>query len=94
MIGNLLRFAVCGIAAAKVEPGMVLTAARDIFVTILDRNGNQHDIPYAHEGDQIKIEHSDDLRPGEMFVCTNVDNFGEVGSVNPHDLDDTFNEYK
>jgi hypothetical protein len=94
MIGTLLRVAVCGIAAAKVEPGMVLTAARDIFITILDRNGQHHDIPYANEGDQIKIEHPDDLRPGDLFVCSNVDNFGEVGSVNPNDLEDTFNEYK
>lgn len=93
MFGNFLNLAVRGIAAAKIEPGMVLTAARDIFITILDRNGQHHEIPFAHEGDQIKVEHPDSLQDGELFVCTNVDNFGEIGTVNPNDLDDTLKEY-
>lgn len=93
MLGTFLKLAVRGIAASKVEPGMVLTAARDIFVTILDRNGGHHEIPFAHEGDQIRVEGSDDHRPGDLFVCTNLDNFEEVGSIHPHDLDDTLKEY-
>ncbi|WDS62077.1 hypothetical protein [Pseudomonas phage D6] len=93
MIGRILNLAVRGIAASKVEPGMVLTAARDIFITVMDRNGQHHDIPYAQEGDQLKVEHSDDLRPGDLFVCTNVDNFDEVGSVSPNDLEDLLKEY-
>jgi len=93
MLARILTMAVRGIAASKVEPGMVLTAARDIFITVLDRNGQQHDIPYANEGDQLKVEHADDVRDGDLFVCTNVDNYGEVGSVNPHDLEDVLKEY-
>lgn len=93
MIGELFKLAVSGIAASKVEPSMVLTAVRDIFVTVLDRRGMQHDILYASEGDQIRVEGSDLHRPGDMFVCTNVDNFDEVASVNPHDLEDAFKEY-
>ncbi|QBJ02892.1 hypothetical protein MZD04_gp366 [Pseudomonas phage Psa21] len=93
MFSKLIGLAVHGIAASKVEPGMILTAARDIFQTIIDRNGNHHEIAYANEGDQIRVEHSDDVRPGELFVCTNIDNFEEVASVNPHDLDDVLKEY-
>lgn len=94
MLSSILKMSLRSIAASKVEPGMVLTAARDIFITILDRRGAHHDILFANEGDQVRIEGSDSHRPGDLFVCSNVDNFDEVGSVNPHDLEDAFNEYK
>jgi hypothetical protein len=93
MLSTLLKMTVRGIAASKVEPGMVLTAARDIFVTILDRRGAHHDILFANEGDQVRVEAPDCCRPGDLFVCSNVDNFDEVASVNPHDLEDMLKEY-
>lgn len=93
MIGNLLRAAAYGIAASKVEPGMVLTAARDIFITVLGRDGIHRDIPFAHEGDQIRIEGEDVHRDGDLFVCTNLDNYDEVSSIETNDLDDTLKEY-
>uniref|UniRef100_A0AB39CCE1 Uncharacterized protein n=1 Tax=Pseudomonas phage RVTF4 TaxID=3236931 RepID=A0AB39CCE1_9VIRU len=92
MISNLFSLAIRGIAAAKVEPEMVLTAARDIFITIIDRDGTSHDILYANEGDQIKVE-SGDPRDSDSFICTNVDNHDEIGSVSCNDLEDTLKEY-
>jgi len=92
MLSNLFNLALRGIAAAKVEPEMVLTAARDIFITIIDRDGQHHDILYAGEGDQIRVE-SGDPRDSECFVCSNLDNHDEIGSVNCTDLDDTLKEY-
>lgn len=92
MLSNILSFAINGIAASKVEPEMILTAARDIFLTILDRDGYSHDTLFAKEGDQIRVEMTDP-RDSDTFVCSNVDNYGEIGTVNCNDLDDTLKEY-
>lgn len=92
MLSSLFNLALKGIAAAKVEPEMVLTAARDIFITIIDRDGQHHDILYANEGDQLRVE-TQDPRDDESFICSNLDSFDEVGSVSATDLEDTLKEY-
>lgn len=93
MLGNLFPLVKFGIAAAKVNPGMLLTATRDIVMTIMDRNGNSHDITYANEGDVIRVEHPDDERGDDLFVCTNTSNYDEVGSIHSDNLDDVLMEY-
>lgn len=93
MLGNISQLVQFGIAAAKVNPGMLLTATRDIVMTIMDRHGNSHDITYATEGDVIRIEHSDTVRGDDMFVCTNTTNYDEVGSIHSDNLDDVLMEY-
>lgn len=92
MFLQALKLAARGIAASKVEPEMILTAARDIFITIIDRNGTHHDLPFASEGDQIRIE-STDPRDSDTFICSNLDNYDEVGTVNANDLEDALKEY-
>lgn len=93
MIHQLFTMARVGIAAAKVEPNMVLTATREIFLSIMDRNGQMHDYLFAQEGDSIQVNCADIVRPGELFTCTNLDNFGEIASIPTTDLDDPFQEY-
>ena len=93
MFGQLLNFAVRGIAASKVEPSMVLTATRDIFITLMDRGGQEHSTLFAAEGDSIRVEGEDTHRGDDMFVCTNMDNHDEMASIPATDLDDVFMEY-
>lgn len=93
MFGQLIKYAARGIAASKVEPAMVLTATRDIFITLMDRHGQEHSTLFAAEGDSIRVEGEDTHRSDELFVCTNLDNYGEIGSIPSTDLDDVLSEY-
>lgn len=94
MFGIITQFAKFGIAATKVDPGMILTATREIVMTIMDRNGMSHTVPFANEGDVIRIECADEVRGDDLFVCTNVSNYDEVASIHTDNLDDILLEYK
>lgn len=93
MFGSFINLTMSAISASKVEPSMILTATRDIFITLLDRHGHEHSTLFATEGDSIRVEGQDALRGEDLFVCTNLDNFNEMASIPPTDIDDVLQEY-
>jgi hypothetical protein len=94
MITELLALATRSITPKQVQPGMILTAARAIYTTIYGRDGVQHNIPFANEGDEVRVEAADPFREGDLFTCTNISNADEVGSIPVDALEDVFQEYK
>lgn len=93
MLDIILTVARYGISHTKVEPGMVLTAARAIYQTIYGRDGSINDIPYAFEGDEVRIEAADPYHGVHQYTCTNLSNLDEVGSIPVDNLEDVFREY-
>ena len=94
MITELFAMAARSITPKQVEPGMILTAARAIYTTIYGRDGVQHNIAFANEGDEVRVEAADPFRGNDQFTCTNLSNADEVGSIPVDFLEDVFQEYK
>lgn len=82
------------LAKSEVGTGMLLQAARDIFITVFDRDKGFTEIKFANEGDEIEVIGEEMHRPGDLFLVKNSDNHGEFGCVVAEDLEDTFGEYK
>lgn len=72
--------------------GMILQAARDIFITRTDRDKGHTEYKFAKEGDDLEIVQHDECCDSGLRVI-NRDNFDQVETVLFQDLEDTFDEY-
>lgn len=82
-----------GIARDKVSRGMLLQAARDIFITRNDRASGYTEFKFANEGDDIEILCEDIENPNGGFRVINRDNYDQIDTVRCDDLEDTFGDY-
>lgn len=81
------------IAKNKVVRGMVLQAARDVFITRTDRAQGYTEFKFANEGDDLEILTEDSDNPNGGFRVINRDNFDQIDTVALNDLEDTFGDY-
>lgn len=81
------------IAKNKVVRGMVLQAARDVFITRTDREKGFTEFKFANEGDDLEILVEDSDNPNGGFRVINRDNFDQIDTVTLNDLEDTFGDY-
>lgn len=88
--GKFLATGIEFIAQNKVARGMILQAARDIWVTKNCKSKGFIEIKFASEGDDLRVLEEDTYLPGGNFRVINLDNQDQIESVNCIDLDDTF----
>ncbi|AEH03750.1 hypothetical protein AVT69_gp325 [Pseudomonas phage PhiPA3] len=81
------------LAKSDVVRGMVLQAARDVFITRTDRDKGFNEYKYAREGDDLEVIGEDTDNPDGGFRVINRDNYDQIETVQMRDLEDTFNEY-
>jgi hypothetical protein len=81
------------LARSEVGQGMILTAARDIYILLFDRENGYTEVKYANEGDQIEVLGEDIHRGEDFFTVKNNENHGEIGAVRAGDLEDPFKDY-
>ena len=72
---------------------MILQASRDIVITRTDRVKGYSEFTFANEGDDIEIIGEDLENPCGGFRVINRDNYDQIDTVNPNDLEDTFGDY-
>ncbi|BEG72577.1 hypothetical protein [Pseudomonas phage PA1C] len=81
------------LAKNDVVKGMVLQAARDIFITRTDREKGYTETKYANEGDDLEIICEDVDNPAGGFRVINHDNFNQIETIPFSEMEDTFNDY-
>jgi hypothetical protein len=79
--------------SSDVGRGMLLQAARDIFIVRTDRDKGHVEVKYANAGDDLEVLGPDADNPNGGFRVMNKDNYDEVETVQAVDLDDTFHDY-
>lgn len=74
--------------------GMLLQAARDIFLSKQDRDSGYKEYKFANEGDDLEIVGLEEGNEQGDIRVRNKQNFDQVEAVKFTDLEDTFNDYK
>ena len=91
-IHNTMKLS-ANLAKNDLVKGMILQAARDIFVTRTDREKGYTETMYAKEGDDLEVLCEDGHHPDGGFRVINRDNFDQIETVPLSDMEDTFNDY-
>ena len=81
------------LAQDDVVRGMILQAARDIFVVKTDREKGYTEVKYANEGDDLQVLCPDTDNPEGGYRVVNRDNFDQIETIQFKDMEDTFNDY-